>query len=403
MICSSSRTTRLFALCVLGVCCVVLTVPSGCAAKKPKKTYVLVGMTGSGKSTLGNCLFNRDGALDKIERTPFNTSNTADGCTTAFVTASNDAVQLLDTVGFGDACQRDERTASAFDAALASVDSQVDAVLFVVRAGRFNRATVDFFRWIQTSVFEQRCVNNSVLIVTDAHKGWVAQNRANTHVAEALANCNQRYVEFALRMTHPSDTDEDLWANVAKRERSIDDLVAYLASQRFERINLRMRHTLTLAEVKVIFDAFRLVVAASANVVAVLYEYARAYPHIAECYRTADLFELNRIFNAIREANKRLGELKLSEPLIGIIIGVSLGAGISGVQAEASSVMLLVRDVLIEMDPLNKLKVSLGMACGALAGWLFAINDGFDSIDELQQWTLRKSGGFADLFAILFA
>jgi len=62
------------------------------------KVFILVGYTGSGKSTTGNCLFNQKADLNSIQRRPFPTSDSSVGCTRRFSSMKNANCTILDTV-----------------------------------------------------------------------------------------------------------------------------------------------------------------------------------------------------------------------------------------------------------------------------------------------------------------
>jgi hypothetical protein len=66
------------------------------------RTYLLVGITGHGKSTTGNVIYNQSGDLNLIIDNPFKTSEDASGCTANFQLHANQNVKIIDTVGFGD-------------------------------------------------------------------------------------------------------------------------------------------------------------------------------------------------------------------------------------------------------------------------------------------------------------
>ena len=206
-------------ICLFALACALrVTVAGTLIAKTTQtKTYVLVGATGSGKSTLGNCLLNNNADLHYLESHPLRASGGAERCTHSFETASNADVTVVDTLGYGDDVTLDHRYAQQFADALTTVDNRVDALIFVVRAGRISRATAQFFDWLHSDVLAtmrgdngdddaSSVISNSLLVITDAPTGWLAQNsRASHFLNRTLARCGQRYTEFALRMTHPSD------------------------------------------------------------------------------------------------------------------------------------------------------------------------------------------------------
>ena len=104
-----------------------------------RKVFILVGYTGSGKSTTGNCILNQQADLNSIQRRPFPTSDSSVGCTRRFSSMKNANVTILDTVGFGDPQYDPNEIFGEFKRALDQVDNQVDCVLFMVRKGRFTQ------------------------------------------------------------------------------------------------------------------------------------------------------------------------------------------------------------------------------------------------------------------------
>ena len=203
-----------------------------------QKVYLLVGLTGSGKSTTGNCVYNKSGQNEKIINSPFLTSDNASGCTLKFQFTGNEEVILLDTVGFGDPQMNQQDILGELKDALAHNNNKVDCVLFVVRKLRFTNEVVKFFEMVQEKVLKDKCKNNSILVVTDCDKGWINNQLENKHLKKALDNCNGLYYEFFLKFDKPDDDDEDRLKNIGKRQKAIDDLLAFLGRQSFEKIDL---------------------------------------------------------------------------------------------------------------------------------------------------------------------
>ena len=206
------------------------------------KVFLLVGLTGSGKSTLANCLYNKSGDLKGITESPFKTSNGATGCTRGFSACLKDGITVVDTIGFADS-QFDHDTETNLKdmcKALESVHMRVDCILFVVKEGRFSKELITFFNEVQTKILKNKCINNSILLVTSRGDtiDWISEQKNDANVQQALANCNSLYYEFYLQFDKISDDDSDKKKNIDKRQKSIDDLVKFISGQSFKKIDL---------------------------------------------------------------------------------------------------------------------------------------------------------------------
>ena len=202
------------------------------------KTYILVGLSGSGKSTIGNCIWNKSGSLDLIRDTPFPTSDSSMGCTRKFSSIQNATTMILDTVGFGDPSKDQNTILDEFKKALAHVKNQVNCVMFMVKKSRFSSEVVQFFELVQDRIFMGRCKYNSILVITDCDDGWISEQSNSTHLKRALQNCNNVSYEFYLRFDGRYDDEWDKQRNMLKRQRAVDDLLAFLHKQQFQKINL---------------------------------------------------------------------------------------------------------------------------------------------------------------------
>jgi hypothetical protein len=120
------------------------------------------------------------------------------------------------------------------------VNSKVDCVLFLVRAGRFSKEIIEFFNKVQVEVLENKCLENSMLVVTDCRgSNWVSKQKNNEFVNKALVNCNQLYFEFDLEFDKDLDDDDDKKKKADRRQQAINALVEKIEDQSFQKVNLK--------------------------------------------------------------------------------------------------------------------------------------------------------------------
>jgi hypothetical protein len=192
------------------------------------RTYLVAGITGHGKSTLGNVLLNRDASMEGISH-PFGTSDGASACTVEFSIQSRGNVTVIDTVGFGDAVISPEHVLDRFRAALNEVGNLVNAVLIVVRAGRFDDAIVKIVKVIQDDILQGICISNSILVVTGQPTIWVTEQIGlNANLAIMVNKCGGRYCGYKLDLDE-RDADRDRCeSNMRRRSTAIVRVVEYI-------------------------------------------------------------------------------------------------------------------------------------------------------------------------------
>ena len=200
------------------------------------KTYILFGLTGSGKSTTSNSIINKSGEQIKLQ-TPFTTSDGASGCTLHFQVNMTPEETVLDTVGFGDPQFKPSIIFEEFKRALERTGNRVTHVIFVVRKGRFSNELVQFFKSVQEKVLKDKCRYNSIVLITDAPKGWV-KNQTDEYIKKAIDNCNKQYFEYSLRFDTEEDDEDDRMRNLARRQKAVDELLKYLKDLNFNEIDL---------------------------------------------------------------------------------------------------------------------------------------------------------------------
>ena len=214
------------------------------------KTIVLVGPSGVGKSTLGNCLINQHASLNATQDYPFQTLDSANGCTRNSSLACSNKTDLcvIDTMGFGDPQADSRYSFELFQQALVQVNNSVDLVLFVIKEGHLTDEHFAFLRVFQEKVFNGKMRNNSAVICSQCRAGWLAENRReNRQLDKLLRSCNERAYEFKLPFDLPQTDispitrDEFEKFNEKARQQAIDRLLANInqISTQISKVNLQ--------------------------------------------------------------------------------------------------------------------------------------------------------------------
>lgn len=186
---------------------------------------MLVGITGSGKSTLGNVILNKSGKNDDI-LFPFKSTDSPQSGTTKFeVQIKNDIV--IDTVGFGHSDTNTDAALKELRDGIKKVQNRVNCVLFVIKKDRLNELVMKSLKLLFTEILHKP--KNSLLIVSAAPKDWLKKNATNGNDAQKVlemfdGNC----YEFNLAMDHEDDDDDDKKKKVNKRQNTINEFLAFL-------------------------------------------------------------------------------------------------------------------------------------------------------------------------------
>lgn len=226
------------------------------------KVILLVGMTGNGKSSLGNLI-----AGKKV----FETNDEMAGCTKDHnVYTSNElSVTIIDTVGMADPDEMAGEVNLKITEALKASKDGVDMILFCITKDRLTHERYQVFKTLLT-VFGDSCRQNLVLVVTKAGRRFICQSVAqnlsernkylksnlnrpgNTSkwFSEMYDACERR-VLFVDNPPYEHESEEDC----AMRQTSRDEFLGFLRSCSFKKyfpeVSLRFREEERLRSIEV--------------------------------------------------------------------------------------------------------------------------------------------------------
>ena len=197
----------------------------------------MIGISGVGKSTISNCLFNQKGDMGSLKK-PFKTSDGAGSCTLKFEMRSNQQYNIIDSIGFASPDMNASYILDEMRGALKQVNNEIDYVFYVIEKGRLTNTTFHFINKCQKEVFQNKARNNSVLIVNMCEKGWLQKDaqRTNEYWEKILDSVNGQAYELDLKWDHWRDSYSTKLTNIEIRQKSIHEFVHFVDNLQMNKI-----------------------------------------------------------------------------------------------------------------------------------------------------------------------
>eukprot|EP00446_Apocalathium_sp_SHHI-4_P037160 CAMPEP_0177320810 /NCGR_PEP_ID=MMETSP0368-20130122/15335_1 /TAXON_ID=447022 ORGANISM="Scrippsiella hangoei-like, Strain SHHI-4" /NCGR_SAMPLE_ID=MMETSP0368 /ASSEMBLY_ACC=CAM_ASM_000363 /LENGTH=536 /DNA_ID=CAMNT_0018780389 /DNA_START=47 /DNA_END=1654 /DNA_ORIENTATION=+ len=165
-------------------------------------TVMMFGMTGSGKSSLGNLIAGKEVFVASDD-----TSSVTNQDSVMRYAADDGSLVLLDTIGLGDTeISQEEVIASIRDVAV-SAPCGIDVILFVLRFGRITDDTIARMIYLTDFLWGRECLPNLYTVVTGASRllnkpaeasEWIEQQAQSNwrfkHIYDLVGNDPRRFI-----------------------------------------------------------------------------------------------------------------------------------------------------------------------------------------------------------------
>ena len=218
--------------------------------QEKQNAFIILGETGVGKSTIGNCILNRNGRMESIQKYPFITSDDTSAMTKAIQMASVNKTVVIDTPGY-DVIQQDEEVfLKHLVHVLEKTNTQIFGFIVVIDKNELVQKKSTIFEKLQ-KLFPGISLN-SIIIINKCTRGWLQKERQrNNKFLQYLAqSVNNRIYEFDLKWDHPDDEPEMQSKNILIRQKALEDFITFLKSIHFNnffslKVSLNSKQSMT--------------------------------------------------------------------------------------------------------------------------------------------------------------
>ena len=193
-------------------------------------TFVVLGGTGVGKSTIANCIINQRGEMDALS-SPFLTSEDTQTFTQMIQVERNEQVAVIDTPSLDIIKSNRPAFINNLVRQLNANYNQTLFILFVINKQNpmLNEQT-QTVKLIRHELTHRKIKSSFTLIVNKCERGWLLKprQRENKYLQPVLETFGNTSYELDLKWDHSSDLVADRTENIRFRQQSVQAFVDFL-------------------------------------------------------------------------------------------------------------------------------------------------------------------------------